>query len=160
MPNWQARKLCPQAIFVEPDYELYVRTSQKVMEILGRFTPLVEVFSIDEAWLDVTGCERLFGDSVTIAHKIQAAIRSELDLLCSIGVSSNKLLAKMASDLKKPDAVTVLPPEDVPKLIWPLPVDELFGVGRRMAEHLSHMNIKTIGDLARVPQDSWAKLSA
>jgi len=152
MPNWQAKKLCPHAIFVKPDYELYVRTSQKVMEILGRFTPLVEVFSIDEAWLDVTGCERLFGDSVTIAHKIQTAIKSELDLLCSIGVSSNKLLAKMASNLKKPNAVTVLPPEDVPKVLWPLPVDELFGVGRRMAEHLNRMNIKTIGDLAKVPQ--------
>jgi len=157
MPNWQAKKLCPHAIFVEPNYDLYVKTSQKVMEILGRFTPLVEVFSIDEAWLDVTGCEKLFGDSVTIAHKIQASIREELDLSCSIGVSSNKLLAKMASDLKKPNAVTVLPPEDVPKILWPLPVDELFGVGRRMAEHLSRMNIKTIGDLAQIPQELLTK---
>jgi len=157
MPNWQAKKLCPQAIFVEPDYDLYVKNSRKVMEILGRFTPLVEVFSIDEAWLDVTGCERLFGDSVTIAQKIRDAIRSELDLLCSIGISSNKLLAKMASDLKKPNAITVLAPEDVPKVIWPLPVEELFGVGPRMAEHLNRMNIKTIGDLARIPQELLSK---
>ncbi|MDD4570425.1 MAG: DNA polymerase IV, partial [Tepidanaerobacteraceae bacterium] len=102
MPNWQAQKLCPQAMFIKPDYDLYVRTSQKVMDILRRFSPQVEVFSIDEAWLDVNGCERLFGDSVAIAHKIQDAIAEELDLLCSIGVSCNKLLAKMASDMKKP----------------------------------------------------------
>lgn len=153
MPNWQAKQLCPHAIFIKPDYDLYVRTSQKVMEILGKFTPLVEVFSIDEAWLDVTGCEGLFGDSVTIAHKIQEAIRTELDLSCSIGVSSNKLLAKMASDLKKPNAITVLSADDVPRMLWPLPVDKLFGVGSRMAEHLNLMNIKTIGDLARVPQE-------
>ncbi len=153
MPNWQAQKLCPQAIFIKPDYDLYVRTSQKVMDIIRRFSPQVEVFSIDEAWLDVTGCERLFGDSVAIAHKIQNAIAEELDLLCSIGVSCNKLLAKMASDMKKPNAITVLPAEDVPKVLWPLPVDKLFGVGRRMTEHLGNMNIKTIGDLAQVPED-------
>lgn len=153
MPNWQARKLCPQAIFIKPDYDLYVRTSQKVMNILKRFSPRVEVFSIDEAWLDVAGCERLFGDSVTIAYKIQDVIAEELDLLCSIGVSCNKLLAKMASDMRKPNAITVLSAEDVSKVLWPLPVDELFGVGRRMTKRLGHMNIKTIGDLAEVPED-------
>jgi DNA polymerase-4 len=153
MPNWQAKRLCPQAIFIKPDYDLYVRTSSRVMDILGRFTPLVEVFSIDEAWLDVTGCEGLFGDSVTIAQKIQKAIRQELDLPCSVGVSCNKLLAKMASDMKKPMGLTVLAPEDVPQMLWPLPVDELFGVGHRMAERLMEMNITTIGDLARVPEE-------
>lgn len=153
MPNWQAKRLCPQAIFIKPDYDLYVRTSSRVMDILGRFTPLVEVFSIDEAWLDVTGCEGLFGDSVTIAQKIQKAIRQELYLPCSVGVSCNKLLAKMASDMKKPMGLTVLAPEDVPQMLWPLPVDELFGVGHRMAERLREMNITTIGDLARVPEE-------
>ncbi|AEE90771.1 DNA polymerase IV [Tepidanaerobacter acetatoxydans Re1] len=157
MPKWQAEKLCPQAVFIKPDYDLYLRTSQKVMSILGRFSPQIEIFSIDEAWLDVTGCERLFGDSVAIARKIQAAIAKELDLLCSIGVSCNKLLAKMASDMKKPNAITVLTTEDVPKLLWPLPVNELFGVGRRMAEKLKRMNIKTIGDLAEAPQEFLEK---
>lgn len=158
MPNWQARKLCPQAIFIKPDYDLYVRTSRKVMDILGRFSPLVEVFSIDEAWLDVTGCEKLFGDSVTIAHKIQQSIAEELDLPCSIGVSCNKLLAKMASDMKKPNGITVLPAEDVPQVMWPLPVGKLFGVGRRMVKRLDNMNIKTIGDLAEVPEDLLQKV--
>ncbi len=157
MPKWQAEKLCPQAVFIKPDYDLYLRTSQKVMSILGRFSPQIEIFSIDEAWLDVTGCERLFGDSVAIARKIKAAIAKELDLLCSIGVSCNKLLAKMASDMKKPNAITVLTAEDVPKLLWPLPVNELFGVGRRMAEKLKRMNIKTIGDLAEAPQEFLEK---
>ncbi|MCR4430939.1 MAG: DNA polymerase IV [Tepidanaerobacteraceae bacterium] len=153
MPNWQAKKLCPQAIFIKPDYDLYVRASSRVMDILGRFTPMVEVFSIDEAWLDVTGCEGLFGDSVAIAQKIQNTLKQELDLPCSVGVSCNKLLAKMASDMKKPMGITVLAPEDVPQLLWPLPVDRLFGVGRRMAENLGKMNINTIGDLARVPEE-------
>jgi len=152
MPNWEAKQLCPQGIFLKPDYNLYVRFSNKVMEILGRFTPLVEVFSIDEAWLDVTGCERLFGDSITIGKKIQQAIYQELSLPCSVGISSNKLLAKMASDLRKPMGLTVLAPEDVPEMLWPLSVDELFGVGRHIAKKLQKMNVNTIGDLARVPE--------
>ncbi|WP_213951385.1 DNA polymerase IV [Tepidanaerobacter syntrophicus] len=157
MPKWQAEKLCPQGIFIKPEYELYVDTSQRVMNILRNFTPQVEVFSIDEAWLDVSGCEKLFGDSLNIAKKIQFKIAKEIDLQCSIGVSSNKLLAKMASDMKKPNAITVLYPEDVPKLLWPLPVDKLFGVGRRMNERFSHMNIKTIGDLAITPKNVLEK---
>jgi len=153
MPNWQAKELCPQAIFIKPDYDLYVGTSRKVMDILGRFTPLLEIFSIDEAWLDVTGCEGLFGDSVTIAQKIQKAVKQELDLPCSVGVSCNKLLAKMASDMKKPMGLTVLAPEDVPQILWPMPVGELFGVGHRMAERLRKLGIMTIGDLARAPEE-------
>ncbi|ADL07240.1 DNA polymerase IV [Thermosediminibacter oceani] len=151
MPNWQARKLCPHAVFIKPDYRLYVATSHRVLEILQRFSPVVEVFSIDEAWLDVTGCEGLFGDAVTIAEKIQRTVIEELSLPCSVGVSCNKLLAKMASDMKKPMGITVITPEDVPDVIWPLPVDELFGVGPRLAERLKKMNINTIGDLAAVP---------
>ncbi|MCG0274881.1 MAG: DNA polymerase IV [Thermosediminibacteraceae bacterium] len=153
MPLWQARKLCPHAIFLKPDYRLYVTFSHKVIEILNRFSPLVEVFSIDEAWLDVTGCEGLFGDAVTIAEKIQKAVMDELSLPCSVGVSCNKLLAKMASDMKKPMGITVITPDDVPEMLWPLPIEELYGVGPRLAEHLKKMNITTIGDLARVPAE-------
>lgn len=151
MPNWQAKKLCPEALFIKPDYELYVKTSCQVMEIIRRFSPIVEIFSIDEAWLDVSGCERLLGDSVSIAKQIQKAVARELDLCCSIGVSCNKLLAKMASDMEKPRGLTVISEEDVSQKLWHLPVRELFGVGRRMAEHLSEMNVKTIGDLAEIP---------
>lgn len=151
MPNWQAKKLCPQAIFIKPDHDLYARISREVMDILRRFTPMVEIFSIDEAWLDVAGCESLFGDSISIARQIQTTIADELDISCSIGVSCNKLLAKMASDMKKPRGITVISSDDVPKKLWPLPVKNLFGVGRRMASRLYKLNVKTIGDLARVP---------
>ncbi len=153
MPNWQARRLCPNGVFIKPDHQLYAIISEKVMQILGRFTPQLEVFSIDEAWLDVTGCEKLFGDSVTIGQKIQASIADELDITCSVGISCNKLLAKMASDMKKPAGLTVIHPEDVPHLLWPLPVKELFGVGRRMAIRLERLNINTIEELANAPEE-------
>lgn len=151
MLNWQARRLCPNAIFIQPDHKLYGNISRQVMKILGQFTPTVEIFSIDEAWLDVTGCESLFGDSIKIAYKIQNTIKSKLDLSCSIGVSYNKLLAKMASDMKKPEGITVISQDDVPIRLWPLSVDRLFGVGQKMAKQLKELNIETIGDLANVP---------
>lgn len=153
MPNWQARKLCPKAVFVKPDYQLYAKNSKKVMNILRQYTPTVEVFSIDEAWLDVKGCENLFGDSLQIAQKIQERIKKELDLSCSIGIAKNKLLAKMASDLKKPMGITVINDEDIEKVIWPMPVEKLFGVGRKMAKRLKNMNINTIGELAQISPD-------
>ncbi len=153
MPNWQAKRLCPNGVFIKPDHELYAAVSKKVMQILGRFTPQLEVFSIDEAWLDVTGCEKLFGDSVTIGKKIQDSIADELDITCSVGISCNKLLAKMASDMKKPAGLTVIRPEDVPHLLWPLPVKRLFGVGRKMARKLERLNINTIGELANAPEE-------
>jgi len=151
MPNWQTRELCPQGVFITPDYRLYVSFSGKILDILKDYTPVVEQYSIDEAWLDVSGCHRLFGSSLDIAQTIQQRIARELDLPCSIGISCNKLLAKMASDMKKPRGITVLKPEDIPKKIWPMPVGKLIGVGSKLAKHLEEMNIKTIGDLARVP---------
>lgn len=153
MPLWEAKRLCPKAIFLKPDYRLYVEFSHRAMEILKRFTPLVEVFSIDEAWLDVEGCEGLFGDALTIAEKIQKSMMEELSLPCSVGVSCNKLLSKMASDMKKPMGITVITPDDVQNMLWPLPVEELYGVGPRIAKHLKKMNVNTIGDLARIPAE-------
>lgn len=151
MLNWQAKKLCPDAIFIRPDHGLYEKMSRKVMEILNQFTPTIEVFSIDEAWLDVTGCESLFGDSLRIAHKIQDTINKKLNLSCSIGVSYNKLLAKMASDMKKPGGITVISHKDVPKKLWPLPVEKLFGVGPQMTKSLKSIDINYIEDLAKAP---------
>lgn len=151
MLNWQAKRLCPNAIFIRPDHKLYDEISRQVMKILGQFTPNVEIFSIDEAWLDVTGCESLFGNSIQIAHKIQDTIKKKLDISCSIGVSYNKLVAKMASDMKKPGGITVITKEDVSKKLWPLPVEKLFGVGRQMTKRLKNINVNYIGDLAKVP---------
>jgi len=153
MPNWEARRLCPEAVFISPDYCLYLDFSRRALEIMRQFTPLVEPFSIDEAWLDVTGVKRIFGSSPTVARALKERIRAELGLTCSVGVSANKLLAKMASEMEKPDGLTVLKPADISRLLWPRPVKDLLGVGRRVAVALEEMGISTIGALAALPVD-------
>ena len=154
MPTGQALSLCPQALIIKPDFQLYSFYSQQVMIILSSYTPLVEQYSIDEAWLDVAGCERLFGPSGEIARRIKQHIKDELDLTCSIGVAPTKILAKMASDLKKPDGLVVITKDNITSRIWPLPVDSLFGVGPQTAASLRNLGITTIGDLARFPAET------
>ncbi|AEG13835.1 DNA polymerase IV [Desulfofundulus sp. TPOSR] len=149
----EARLACPEGIFIKPQHDLYVRFSARILRILHDFTPLVEPFSIDEAFLDVTGCHKLLGSPVEIAHRLKARIRQEVGITCSVGIGPNKLLAKMAAELQKPDGLTQLTFEDVPRRLWPLPVRELFGVGPRYEEHLRKLNIHTIGDLANFPVD-------
>ncbi|HHY40981.1 MAG TPA: DNA polymerase IV [Syntrophaceticus sp.] len=151
MGVWEARQRCPEGIFIKPQYHLYVDFSSRVLRIMGDFTPLVEPFSIDEAFMDVTGSQKLFGSPVEIAKKLKERIRRELGISCSIGVGPNKLLAKMAAGLQKPDGLTVMTSENIPQLLWPLPIRELFGVGHRYEQHLHKLNIYTIGDLARYP---------
>ncbi|HHY91788.1 MAG TPA: DNA polymerase IV, partial [Firmicutes bacterium] len=154
MPIGEALRLCPQATVVRPDFRLYSSYSRQVMAILSSYTPLVEQFSIDEAWLDVSGCETLFGPPLAIAQEIKARIRRELGLTCSIGVAPTKILAKMASDLEKPDGLVHLRVEDIPTRIWPLPVAALFGVGPQTAAALTRLGIRTIGQLAHFPRAS------
>ncbi|MEW5899450.1 MAG: DNA polymerase IV, partial [Bacillota bacterium] len=151
MTVFEAAKLCPEATFIKPQHHLYVHFSTRILSIMRDFTPLVEPFSIDEAFLDVTGCAKLFGPPVEIARKIKKRIREEVGVTCSVGVGPNKLLAKMAAELQKPDGLTVIDHKDVPTRIWPLPVRELFGVGPRYEHNLKLFNIHTIGDLARFP---------
>lgn len=151
MPTGEALRLCPQAIVVRPDFKLYSAYSRRVMTILYSYTPLVEQFSIDEAWLDVAGCEKLFGMPEAIAREIKARIKAELGLTCSIGIAPTKILAKMASDLEKPDGLVILRAADVPTRIWPLPVSSLFGVGPQTAEALREIGVTTIGALAHLP---------
>ncbi|HHW29642.1 MAG TPA: DNA polymerase IV [Syntrophomonadaceae bacterium] len=151
MGVWEARHRCPEGIFIKPQYHLYVDFSSRVLQIMGDFTPLVEPFSIDEAFMDVTGSQKLFGSPVEIAKKLKERIRREIGITCSIGVGPNKLLAKMAAGLQKPDGLTVMTHENMPQLLWPLPVRELFGVGHRYEQHLHKLNIYTIGDLAKYP---------
>ena len=148
----EARRLCPELLVVPPDHDFYAEKSRGVMAILAEFTPVVEQNSIDEAWLDMTGTEGLFGDPVSAARSIMEAINTRLDLWCSIGISDNKFLAKMASEMKKPQGITELWPGDVPAKLWPLPVGYLYGVGRKSAEKLNRLGIQTVGDLARLPQ--------
>jgi len=144
----EAKKLCPDLILIPPDHEFYEQKSREVMNILRRYSPVIEQNSIDEAWLDITGCEVLFGTPVEIAQKIMKDIMNELDLWCSIGISENKFLAKMASEMKKPLGITEVWQKDVKEKIWPLPVREMYGIGRQTEKKLSNLAIYTIGDLA------------
>jgi len=143
----QGLKACPELIVIRPDFNLYRKYSRGFLGIARQYTPLVEVVSIDECYLDVTGSGR-FGTPLAIAQEIQRRIRTEWSLPCSIGIGPNKLLAKMASDMKKPNGITVLRIRDVPALLWHRPCDALHGVGRKTAAKLARMNIRTIGELA------------
>ena len=147
-PLFQALEKCPHLKVVPPDYGLYVEASRHFVEMLRQFSPVVEQYSIDEAWVDMTGTERLWGSSRLAAEKMRQRINEELGFTVNIGISSNKLLAKMAGDFEKPNKVHTLFPEEVEAKFWPLPVRDLFLVGERTEEKLHRLGIYTIGDLA------------
>ncbi|MBN3522790.1 DNA polymerase IV [Paenibacillus apiarius] len=147
----QALRLCPHLMLIRPDFHLYRRYSRAFIEIAKSYTPLVEVMSIDECYMDITG-SKIFGTPLAIANELQQRIREELSLPCSIGVAPNKLLAKMASDMKKPNGITVLRIRDVPKLLWHKPCGEMFGIGQKTAMKLSRSGIRTIGELAQADE--------
>jgi DNA polymerase IV len=157
MPTATAKRLCPQGIFLPVRMSRYSETSDKVFAIYRRFTPLVEPLSIDEAFLDVTGCERLFGSGEEVARKIKAAVREETGLTVSAGVAANKFLAKIASDLGKPDGLTVVPPGREQEFLDPLPVGKLWGVGKVTGETLLRRGIRTIGDLRRASRETLVR---
>lgn len=145
----EALKLCPKLILVPPDHRFYQQKSEEVMDLLSNYTPALEQNSIDEAWLDMTGSEGLFGNPLTAAKRIMDEIKERLGLWCSIGIAENKFLAKMAAEMKKPLGITELWEQDIPKKLWPLPVKEMYGIGVKTAEKLNDMGIKTISDLAK-----------
>ncbi|WP_037282752.1 DNA polymerase IV [Saccharibacillus sacchari] len=147
----QAQRLCPSLILIKPDFRLYRAYSRAFREILYNYTPLIEATSIDECYMDITG-SRQFGTPIEIAEAIQRRIEHELSLPCSIGVAPNKLLAKMASDMKKPNGISILRIRDLPQTLWSKPCGELFGVGAKTAEKLTRMGIRTIGELARTDE--------
>ncbi|HSS35517.1 MAG TPA: DNA polymerase IV, partial [Patescibacteria group bacterium] len=153
MPLRTAYALCPHGVFLPVDGRKYQRASREVMTILRRFTPLVEPVSIDEAFLDVTGSRALFGDGPTIAAAIKAAIASEVELTASVGVATTKLVAKVASDLRKPDGLVVVPAGQEATFLAPLPISRLWGVGEKTALALREFGVLTIGDLAALPED-------
>jgi DNA polymerase-4 len=148
MPIRTARRLCPDCVFVPVDGRTYQRVSREVMAILRRFTPLVQPVSIDEAFLDVTASRALFGDGGAIARRIKDTIRGELQLTASVGVAATKLVAKIASDLRKPDGLVVVPPGGEAAFLAPLPISRLWGVGPQTAAALRDFGVATIGDLA------------
>ncbi len=148
---WEARRLCPQLMLVPTSNRLYGATSRQIIAILRNYTPQVEVFSIDEAFLDISGSLRLFGTAEQIARLIKERIKNELGLSCSIGIAPNKLLAKLASDLQKPDGLVIVRPDDVTRLLETMPVKELCGIGRATARQLALLGIRTCGQLGGFP---------
>ena len=148
MPISEAWRRCPQGVYLPPDIERYARESEKVMDILGRVTDLVEPVSIDEAFLDVTGSARALGSGETIARKLKQAIRDETALTASVGVAASKLVAKVASDVHKPDGLTVVAPGTEAAFLAPLPIRRLWGVGPKLEASLAKLGITTIGELA------------
>ena len=145
---WQARQKCPGLIVVPPNYSLYIRFSTEAREIYKTYTDLIESFGIDEAWLDVTESTKLFGTGEKIANEIRHRIRKDLGITASIGVSYNKIFAKLGSDIKKPDATTVITKDNFRSIVWRLPVRDLLYVGRSTFKKLMNAGILTIGDLA------------
>ena len=155
-PLSHARQKCPELVVVPPDHELYAASSRKFIEILEEVAPVIEQCSIDEAFCDMTGTEKLYGDPIAFATKLKDRIYKELGFTVNIGISTNKLLAKMASDFEKPDKVHTLYPEEMEEKMWSLPVSDLFFVGRATTKKLLNLGIMTIGELAKT-DPVWLK---
>ena len=151
MPLYKSKQLCPHGIYLLVDMEKYLKVSRQIRDIFCDFTPLVEIVGCDEAFLDVTGAKNIFGSPVEIAKQIKNRIFEKTQLTCSVGISHNKFLAKLASKLKKPDGLVVLIKEDVKEKLEKLPVTMLWGVGRVTQDKLKRMGIETIGELAEIP---------
>jgi DNA polymerase IV len=158
MPAVRARRLCPDAVFVPPDFESYKAHSNRFREILLAVTPLVEPISLDEAFLDVAGAVLLFGQPAEIAEKIRREVQDGVGVRCSIGVGPSKLVAKLASKQAKPDGLVVVRLDEVPAFLEPLPVRTLWGVGEKTTETLGRLGVRTVGDLARTPATVLGRL--
>lgn len=149
----EARRKCPELVIVPPDYELYVRCSKALMGLLGQYSGCIHQYSIDEAFVEMSGSTELFGNPVVFAQQLKQEVKDTLGFTVNIGVSSSKLLAKMASELQKPDRVHTMFPKEIPKKLWGLPVRELFMVGGATAKKLAALGIHTIGELANTPPE-------
>jgi len=150
MALWQARQACPDVVFLPPRMDLYLRFSRLMKEMYGEYSDRVQSFGCDEAWIDVTASASLKGDGMTIAREISSRVKSELGLTVSIGVSWNKIFAKLGSDYKKPDAITQFTRDNYRDIVWPLPASDLLYVGPRTYPKLEKMGVRTIGELAQM----------
>ena len=157
MPISQAWKRCPKGVYLPPDMEKYAAVSREVMDVLGRFSDCVEPVSIDEAFLDVTGSRRAFGDGEAVGRRLKDSVRKETHLTASVGVAASKLVAKVASDMRKPDGLVVVAPGTEAAFLAPLPIRRLWGVGPKMEEELARLGVHTIGALAALEPDRLAR---
>ena len=153
MATSRALQLCPNVIILRPRMELYAEVSKQIRNIFHRYTPVVEPLSLDEAFLDATGCEKLFGSVGSIGRKIKQDIRKELNLIASVGVAPNKYLAKLASDMDKPDGFTMITADAIDATLEPLPVSRIWGVGKVTKQKFDSLNIQTIGQLKQLSVD-------
>jgi DNA polymerase-4 len=151
IPIWEARQKCPQGIFVPSQMSKYLEASKKFFQICSTYTPLIEPLSIDELFLDVSGCESLSGSSETIGRKIKKRVYQELGLKVSVGIAENKFLAKIATNLGKPDGFYIISSKDIQKILYPLPVSSLWGIGKKTEELLKKSGIYLVEQLARMP---------
>lgn len=157
MPVFQAKKLCPHAIFTPVRMARYAEVSRTILRILENFSPLVEQASIDEAFLDASGLEGLFGDVESLGRKIKAAIYENTHLTCSIGIAPVKFLAKIASDLQKPDGITIIYPHEVEAFLARLPLGKIPGMGRKILEKTTSFGVHTAGDVLKYPESFWIR---
>ena len=153
-PLWLAHQKCPEIVFTPPHFDRYLRCAKTAQDIYAQYTDQVESYGLDECWMDVTGSTRLFGGGRQIANEIRCRIKSELGITASIGVSFNKVFAKLGSDMKKPDATTVIDREHFKQVVWPLPASDLLFVGRATAARLARLGLHTIGQLAQTSQNT------
>lgn len=158
MVNWEARQCCPDIIMVPPQYDEYLKYSKLTRAIYERYTDQVEGFGMDECWCDISGSQTVFGDGMQIAEEIRETVKAELGLTVSIGVSYNKIFAKLGSDLKKPDAITGISSDNFREKIWPRPASDLLYVGRATTKKFDSYGIHTIGDIANQSQDFLKRL--
>jgi len=157
MPMYRAKQKCPHGIFLFPRIDRYKEVSKKIMSILNDFSPLVEPVSIDEAYVDITGCKTIFGETEEIGIKIKKKIKESINLTCSIGIAPNKFLAKIASDMNKPDGLFVIMPDKVQHFIESLPIQKVPGVGKTSFKHLEQIGIQTLGDVKKYPEKMLMK---
>ena len=158
MPIPLAQKLCPHGIFLPVNGKKYAHVSKQIMKILQRFSPIVQPVSVDEAFITIAGLDRIYQSAFELGKKIKAKIVKETGLTCSIGIAPTKILAKLASGMNKPDGLTIIEPDKIEEMVYPLPVQKLWGIGDATAKILEKLPVITIGDLARFPEDKLKKM--